>query len=381
MRFNRYVAACAVAASLTVPAAAQAGTLTTEGDQIVYRAAPGETNRLTMLADDDGTLIFNDAAPMTLASDDCTGRYGGRLQCRPLPGGLRMELGDGDDRVILSDYMTGTIVVDGGSGNDHIEGPNGDRVDTFLGGDGDDELLGGGGDDLLDGGPGNDDLDGSYGRDALSGGPGDDQLRGDNKTPEPDVLDGGPGLDRIADAAYNAFDGDPQAAISITLDGRANDGRPGEGDNVIDVELFRLLAPATLVAGAQGVAFEVFRTVAGGSTLTGGPAADRLTGFDYDDRIDGKAGDDVIMGSYGNDTITGGPGRDQIHGDTNAACNWAECRPPYGNDTIYAADGERDEIECGVGNDTAYVDRKDRVSGCEKVVVKAAKKPKKRRKG
>ena len=36
-----------------------------------------------------------------------------------------------------------------------------------------------------------------------------------------------------------------------------------------------------------------------------------------------------------------------------------------GNDTLFARDGQRDLVLCGPGRDVAYVDRKDKVSGCE----------------
>ena len=36
-------------------------------------------------------------------------------------------------------------------------------------------------------------------------------------------------------------------------------------------------------------------------------------------------------------------------------------------DTILAADGTADRVECGAGRDSATVDRKDTVVGCEKV--------------
>jgi hypothetical protein len=34
---------------------------------------------------------------------------------------------------------------------------------------------------------------------------------------------------------------------------------------------------------------------------------------------------------------------------------------------LRARDNQRDVVDCGPGRDTAYVDRLDRVSGCERV--------------
>jgi hypothetical protein len=45
-------------------------------------------------------------------------------------------------------------------------------------------------------------------------------------------------------------------------------------------------------------------------------------------------------------------------------CKVRDLRRP-GNDVVPARDGVRDLIACGAGRDTAYVDRYDRVSGCE----------------
>jgi hypothetical protein len=45
------------------------------------------------------------------------------------------------------------------------------------------------------------------------------------------------------------------------------------------------------------------------------------------------------------------------------------CDLPFGNDTIYAQDGEPDSISCGFGQDTVYADAVDVVDGdCETVI-------------
>jgi hypothetical protein len=41
-----------------------------------------------------------------------------------------------------------------------------------------------------------------------------------------------------------------------------------------------------------------------------------------------------------------------------------------GDDRIYAADGVAETVNCGSGNDTAVVDRTDRVAGCERVILR-----------
>jgi hemolysin type calcium-binding protein len=54
--------------------------------------------------------------------------------------------------------------------------------------------------------------------------------------------------------------------------------------------------------------------------------------------------------------ITGGAGADRI-----------DAGP--GSDTVYVADGERDVVDCGTGNDHAIVDKVDIVHNCELVTV------------
>ena len=57
--------------------------------------------------------------------------------------------------------------------------------------------------------------------------------------------------------------------------------------------------------------------------------------------------------------MSGGPGRDSIA--TGA-----------GNDRIEAADGRRDRVRCGPGNDSVTADRIDLLSGCENVTRRRA---------
>jgi Ca2+-binding RTX toxin-like protein len=99
-------------------------------------------------------------------------------------------------------------------------------------------------------------------------------------------------------------------------------------------------------------------------TLVGTDSADVITGGGGNDSIDGLGGDDQLYGEGGNDTITGGPGRDEINMTGGVE------QPDPGDDVIHARDGELDEISCGAGNDTAYVDRaEDGIYDCETVIT------------
>jgi hypothetical protein len=92
--------------------------------------------------------------------------------------------------------------------------------------------------------------------------------------------------------------------------------------------------------------------------------------MDYDDTLDGGAGSDRVEGGIGHDVITGGPGRDTLFGEGDGNyCGIYECKVPFGNDTINARDGEADQVDCGIGTDTAIVDALDTVASCEKVDV------------
>jgi hypothetical protein len=126
------------------------------------------------------------------------------------------------------------------------------------------------------------------------------------------------------------------AATSVTLDDAANDGFPGEGDNV--------------ASDMEDVTVENYCSSSG----CGSPAADDHPG---NATITGSAGLNVLAGDSGNDTITGGAGNDFLFGNG-------------GNDTLNANDGYADRVDCGDGTDVANVDQFDQVSAdCETVNV------------
>jgi hemolysin type calcium-binding protein/WD40 repeat protein len=91
-----------------------------------------------------------------------------------------------------------------------------------------------------------------------------------------------------------------------------------------------------------------------GEYLAGGGHDDVIFGLGGNDTLLGGAGDDRIYGGTGNDVITPGAGADRVMGGP-------------GSDTIYAADGERDVVNCGAGRDRAVVDPVDKTIGCEVV--------------
>jgi hypothetical protein len=178
---------------------------------------------------------------------------------------------------------------------------------------------------------GDDRLSDGAGADQLDGGEGDDRV---DYVPDgaPDVFHGGPGADLVT--RYR--DGRPMPAIAISLNGRADDGPRGEGDDVAD--------------GWESVVVE-------DGSLTGGDAPERLAIPSGAGSIDGGGGDDVLSGGT---SITGGPGRDTI--DAGYRVSGA---------VVHARDGERDLVRCFERRVRVRADRIDRLLGCARPEVTA----------
>ncbi len=372
----------ATAAALLVPAASQAATLGMEGNTLVYRGEGSEGNNLLLTDYSDwetGTtfLSFYDSGTdhVQINTSLCQDHeYGGIICERDLNRPIRIEGSNAKDSLSIFDNESVPdsipITINGNGGDDRIQDAyDGSAGRVLNGGAGIDEINGYAGNDVMDGGDGNDNLDGGEGDDAVHGGAGDDQVDGDGyKTPGADLVDGGPGYD------YVDGWGDPQQlqrqpTVNITLDGVANDGRPGEGDNVVGVEDFEMYVVGSFT-GTDGPEKIVIANPgnSGPSTLIGRGGDDELVGHDFNDNVDGGNGNDHVEGGLGNDTVTGGPGQDTIYGDATAArCTIYACKISFGNDVINARDGEMDNIDCGVGQDKAIVDSIDVVANCETV--------------
>lgn len=260
---------------------------------------------------------------------------------------------DGDDSLVGGG---GSDLLDGGAGGDSLGGGDGD--DTLVGGDGSDSLAGGDdgdtllgleGNDSLAGGPGadtlgsaasvivfppplnapseggDDRLDGGPGNDVVSAGVGPTELASDH-----DVLTGGDGRDLVTYEERTA-DRSTSPELSISVDGRPNDGAAGEGDDV-------------------GGDFE---------RLVGGASDDRIVGGPGPEEIDGGLGADVIEGAGGSDTLDagagdaegntliGGEGPDLLRGGAGDDALWGE----GGDDALQGGDGD-DNLDGGAGSDT-----------------------------
>lgn len=367
------VAAAALAAA-ALPGPATAATITTDGaGTYTYVGAPGEVNHMSIQAMEDGGILFyaNEGVNVTSAPAGCSDAYGAgdwsEVVCAS-PKAIVVQAGDGDENITLSSELPVPVTVDGGPGKDWIRGAEGD--DTLLGGPGDDRLEGSRGNDTLEGGDGDDELSGYAGADHLAGGAGDDTLHPDDyEDPSADIIDGGPGVDTIESDYSSRFrNNDLPQGLSFTLTGGADDGRPGEGDDIRNVERLKLSESARIV-GTEGPDYVKVAQATNAGELIGNGGDDDLNGADGPEKLDGGPGNDHLDGGFGDDTIIGGPDQDKISGDlAGGDCGPFWCKYPYGNDTIYAQDGEIDAIACGAGTDTVYADAADVVDkSCESV--------------
>src|SRR5262245_55337263 len=193
-----------------VPAAAQAATVSYDGDTLVYRADPGVRDIVNLSKDDAGMLLIS-GEENTTAGAPCTVDYA--VHC-PMPARVRLELGDGDDsNGFSSDYPANLPVeVYGGDGKDNLQTYNANIV-KLDGGAGSDTLKGWDSNDTLLGGPGDDEIQASGGSDHIEGGDGNDTISGETyHDPAPDSIDGGAGFDTVDDWSIPDKDYNPPIA-------------------------------------------------------------------------------------------------------------------------------------------------------------------------
>jgi len=214
--------------------------------------------------------------------------------------------GPDTDMVTYASRTAGvTIRLDGGYGGEDVIS----NVENAKGGEGDDAmvgtatsnaLFGNGGKDVIDGTAGNDNLYGGAGNDTIYGGAGNDTIAAADGD---DTMDGGPGADFLS--GWTGFDtvtyADYTLPVTVTIDGTANDGAAGEGDNVYtNVEE---------VIGGHGK-----------DKLTGNSGTNFLFGGDDNDSLFGLGGSDVLNGQAGVDSVDGGADIDFCAGETKIAC-------------------------------------------------------------
>jgi Ca2+-binding RTX toxin-like protein len=196
---------------------------------------------------------------------------------------------------------------------------------------------------------------------------------------------GNAGLGRQLTADVGVFNGDPPIKTSFTWQ-RCD--ATGESCRVIpqatkvvyfptaaDVGFtLRIFVTAQNAYGTLQQGSEPTEAIAGrpphrrGLRWRGTAHADYKGGSGFDDVLSGLGGNDTLNGGNGDDAIDGGPGNDVITGGAGAD----RLLGGPGSDTIYAADGERDVVDCGPGRDRVVADSFDKVTGCEVVAAPAA---------
>ncbi|WP_037906705.1 calcium-binding protein [Actinacidiphila yeochonensis] len=266
----------------TAEAATSAATVAVDNGVVVYTAASGQTNNVSVTATRSGadfTYAISDDVTIT-TGDGCS--YAGpadrtRVSC--LVTGedsedpyatLQLSLGDGDDTVAY-DNQTGQTYyfasIDLGDGNDTLTETGGVQGNSVSGDAGDDTLTVGPYTVAL-GGDGDDTIKAAKGAIVLAGDGDDTVYATGNYT----SVDGGAGKDVIhGGAGWQDLSG-----------GDGNDriyGGPGDDH------------------------------------LSGGNGKDVLRGGKGDDTINGDKGDDHLYGGPGTDTLDGGPGTDVVHQD------------------------------------------------------------------
>ena len=254
----------------------------------------------------------------------------------------------------------------GGPGDDTLKAPPtlpAARGQTYMeGGAGNDIIVSGAGANTLKGGDGNDDIRAYEGKDDVYGEAGDDTLRAGGPVKATDIIDGGPGFDQIPDSETD-YNRGMATDVSVTFDGQPNDGEPGEGDNVVAIEKLRIRARSVTFVGSEGPDDVLVESTT--SSVKGLGGNDRLRGYDGADTIEGGEGDDFLEGGFGPDVITGGGGTDSFMGDSTER----DLLVATGNDQIFARDGISEQVNCGIGADTAEADGSDVVdSTCENVI-------------
>jgi DNA-binding beta-propeller fold protein YncE len=132
------------------------------------------------------------------------------------------------------------------------------------------------------------------------------------------------------------------------------------------------------------------RPTAGNDTVTGSAAGETICGLLGNDVINGLGGNDILFGDLcnvkarlsgadklfggdGNDTLSGGKGKDTLDGGKGndklaGGPDVNSYKGGSGDDTVSAQNGKVETVDCGAGKkDSASVDKRDKVKGCEKV--------------
>lgn len=295
-----------------------------------FEAAAGETNQLTIFyigseGTNDRYGILDTTAPLAAAGACAGGGAPGVQATCLLP---KPEPPSDCTRafcIVPGIFVSANVKL--GDGDDSLTANAIGLSFKAFGAEGADTLATGSGSDTVTPGPGDDVVQANGGTDIVVA----------EATPDgADHLDLGEGMDR---ATYYART-DP---VSLSSNSTADDGAPGEGDNLLAVENLAAGSGDDTLRGADPPGGTI---AAPSETLEGGPGSDRIDGNGGLDKIlgdgtvPGPGGNDLLFGGDGGDVIDGGGGNDAIEGAA-------------GNDIIHL-DAGKDVGTGGPGNDTIY---------------------------
>jgi Ca2+-binding RTX toxin-like protein len=349
--------------------AAEAASVERVGKYVIYRASPGETNRVYAKFDwkfrGSHMRIWEFGKGIKIRATNGCSADGNQVDCgRVDPDRVVFFLNDGDD-TYLSTTSTGrnswTVSVHGEAGNDTIQ-PNVTSADwvTRL-------------DDIYDGGAGRDmvdytkeTLDGVYvsldgqandgaksrtcstcPREAdqvvnvedVTGGQKDDSLVGDRKD---NALRGYRGADIVFGAAGNDLLDEGSDAVDADVAHGGDTLSGGLGSDTVSYRYRQ--SPVAVTVGSKnddGAKDERDDVASSVETVEGGSAADVLIGSDGPESMLGLGGNDLINPKGGEDSVDGGSGDDTTELRDGLADRY---RVSAGGDVVFRDDIDVDEV-------------------------------------
>ncbi len=302
--------------------------ITLTGVESVRDALTVTTRTINLPSTDDVLTLGDDGTPANQLSKLSSTSTTPTVTFRDPSGALTLNLGSGNDILVVNPLDTGAkaVSVSGGAGNDSITG--GTLNDSLMGDAGNDTISGAGGDDTILGGTENDRLLGGSGADLVQGNDGNDFVDGGGTSG--DSVGGNLGNDTVSGGAGDnvLFEGGETATITLT-----NTTISGLGTDVFSNVIAYVINGSDAANLIDLTGMTISTTVYGGAgndTILGGSALDAILGMD---------GNDVLVGNGGNDNLTGGAGSDSLDGGD-------------GNDRLNGLGGSNDSMRGGLGDDT-----------------------------
>jgi RTX calcium-binding nonapeptide repeat (4 copies) len=285
------ILATAASALALASAPAQAARVRIDGATLKVDNGNVEDNTFSLTLS-GSTFVVQDTTRDVNAAAGCTQVNARRADC-PAAGvtSIDASLGTGDDKLNMTSLALPSV-IDGGTGDDVLTGGTGpDRIEAGLGRD---RLDGKGGNDVLNGQGGEDQFLAGPGADAFDGG--DNFITLNAQVVGALLLGAGAGTEPPGDRLdYGGF---TTTGVSVTLDDVANDGQPGEGDNVKEIEIIEGTVFTDTLSG-NGFFNILIGTPSGAGLRRDANVHDTLDAKGGPDIVDARGGtsDNVVCGS------------------------------------------------------------------------------------